>query len=305
MVGEGQMEHGTQISLFAGKHEIRRFGATAIISKIMQLQRNNGVRIADGTWSRIKFRGEKYLPNKQNDIFQWVCMFDAEIAVTSTEPLYPILAMLNNSLPYSDEYTIDNKSNYAEIQIAQVPYSSPFVVLLGGSWNSNFYSPLVGETGFYAFASTRPPSPKPIYFTALPLDYPGLSIVQVQAGAKFIDVGVGNALVASPNWNTSIWLDSVSQQGNVTLAFQNAAPANAFVVVYRALDAFRTPVNSLTLRAELPIKLQDGQMAYALPTWNTTISYQKWLDGTLQAYFDTFPPDNSGHYVNWVIAPAN
>lgn len=80
------------ISAFTKLHAERTVLGTVIQQVLKGLQRNFGLQMPDGTWTRIKCMNDK--PGRDThttDIFKWTFLIEAEQAVTTQDVLYSFL----------------------------------------------------------------------------------------------------------------------------------------------------------------------------------------------------------------------
>lgn len=304
-----QVERGTQITLWTSTHQMRKLGAEVISSLVAQWQHGNGFYLADGSWARIRYRGDKYLPNKTNDVFQWILHVDAEFGITYTEPVYPILAIINESIPLSGSAQIESGTGVT-VHLPPAPFNSTaYGVLLAGSWNTVYYAPLSTAMAFLAFGGTQPIIPGgTIYYSVIPRKYPGFFILPISEGQPNVVIprdqnNSTGMVLCTPNWNTTTWIDSLDD-GHVTVAFQTPAPQNGSLAVLfpEENSSFKQLMDLHQTAAFCPLPLNNGQLAFAMPSWNTKVSLLV-EDKQTTAFFSCAAP--SGSFVHWGYVPSN
>lgn len=201
-----------------------------------------------------------------------------------------------------NSFTPQANKPYITVSIRQ--FVGPYIVLLSGSWMSNYFVQERKTKSFVAdFSSPTPPTGMRIVNQlAIPYTIAGSSNIPIQKGAINVPITIpantpSNRLTATPSWETQVWIQALSST-SVTLGFSTPAPAGGSVALYfwpadRSASAVVAPGSNF-----VPIPSAPAGVPFVTPSWNTQVAVQ-YVNGVLTAFFNTSAPANA--FCHWGV----
>lgn len=178
------------------------------------------------------------------------------------------------------------------------PCIRPLVVLACAGWNSQVSARATSNGEFVLRFQTPAPGDKSVDWIAAPITLSGYGRLNVAAGSTTLSIAIPDAmrvLLATPSWNTSIWLTAM-ESGTAAFEFSTPAPANS-ILNYGSFDSDNSGTESVAADAtsvvvDLPTELTDGYQLILLPSWNTEFVITK-TSTQFTVVFSVPPADDS------------
>lgn len=190
------------------------------------------------------------------------------------------------------------QASKAFITVSIRQFVGPYIVLLSGSWMSNYFVQERKTKSFIAdFSSPTPPTgTRIVHQLAIPYTIAGSSNIPVQKGSINLPISIpadtpSNRLMATPSWDAQVWIETLSAT-SVTLGFSTPAPAGGSVGLYfwpgdKSSSEVVAPGSNF-----IPIPSAPAGVPFVLPNWNTQVAVQ-YVNGVLTAFFNTSAPANA------------
>jgi hypothetical protein len=203
---------------------------------------------------------------------------------------------------YARGNTITASSGDTDESVSLIPpCSAALVVLACPGWNTLISALATDEGDFVISFPTAPSSDLPVDWIAAPSTFPGYGLLYLNAGATTASMAIptpGQVLLATPSWNTGIWLTAL-ESGSVSFEFDTAAPAGAYLN-YGSFDADSSGIEDIGSGDT------DGAVTFAtpitnpyqlilLPGWDTKFTITKTSSG-FTVVFATAPSADSFFY---------
>lgn len=178
------------------------------------------------------------------------------------------------------------------------PSAEALIVLACATWNTSVSVDIVDEGDFTVNFGATAPGGKTIDWIAAPASVPGYGILSMTTGNTTASIAVPaqQILLATPSWETEIWL-TAQESGTASFEFSNPAPAGSSLY-YGTFISSSSGTQTVPSGTSTPITvdfvsaINNPYQLIVMPGWNTAFEITKTNTG-FSVTFETAPSSDS------------